>query len=90
MPDSVIKRYKIELDKGLHVRTATTIVKFVAGFECKVFISKDGNEVGMDSPLSILTLGIEEGDEIQVRIEGKDCDKLAVEFDKLVANNFGE
>ena len=90
MQDSVIRKYKIVLEQGLHVRTATTIAKLVSGFSCKVTISKDGNEVGLDSPLSILTLGIEFGDEIFVNIEGPGCENLAGDFDKLVENNFGE
>lgn len=72
------------------MRTALTILKLVENFESRVFIRKGGEEVGIDSPLGILALGIEQGDEIEVRFVGPDREKLSEEFDKLVENNFGE
>jgi len=90
LPDAVTKKYKITLAAGIHVRTAATIAKLVGGFKSKVFIKKGEEEAGMDSPLGILALGIEEGDEIEVLIKGPDCEALADAFDKLVNDNFGE
>ncbi len=90
MEDFIIKKYKIALQSGIHVRTALTILKLVENFESRVFIRKGGEEVGIDSPLGILALGIEQGDEIEVRFVGPDREKLSEEFDKLVENNFGE
>jgi len=72
------------------VRTALTISKLAEKFKSKLFISKDGEEVAVDSPLGLLTLGIVEGNEISVRVEGADSLELARAFDKLVDDNFGE
>ena len=90
MPVAVIRKYKIMLEAGVHVRTALTIAKLVDRFKSKVFIKKGNVEAGMDSPLGILALGIVEGDEIEIRIEGPDRAALADCFDKLVNDNFGE
>jgi len=90
LPDAVTKKYKITLAAGIHVRTATTIAKLVGRFKSKVFIKKGGEEAGTDSPLGILALGIAEGDEIEVLINGPDHMALAEAFDKLVNDNFGE
>ncbi|MDO9514403.1 MAG: HPr family phosphocarrier protein [Elusimicrobiota bacterium] len=90
MQDSVIRKYVIRLDAGVHVRTALTISKLSEKFESKLFIGKDGEEISFDSPLGLLTLGISKGDEISVRIQGADSLELALAFDKLVEENFGE
>lgn len=90
MPEAITKKYKITLATGIHVRTAATIAKLVGKFKSKIFIKKGGEEAGTDSPLGILALGIEEGDEIEVLIKGPDCEALEEAFDKLVNDNFGE
>ncbi|MFH1957266.1 MAG: HPr family phosphocarrier protein [bacterium] len=90
MQGAVTKKYKIMLAAGIHVRTALTIAKLVGRFKSNVFIKKGENEAGTDSSLGILALGIEEGDEIEIRIEGPDSAALADCFDKLVNDNFGE
>lgn len=90
MPDSVIRKYVVRLEAGIHVRTALTISKLAEKFESNLFIKKNGDELAVDSPLGLLTLGISKGDEISVRIEGPDSLELARAFDKLVDENFGE
>ena len=90
MQNTVIRKYVVRLSAGLHVRTALTISKLAEKFKSKLFISKDGEEVAVDSPLGLLTLGIVEGNEISVRVEGADSLALARAFDKLVDDNFGE
>jgi len=90
LPGAVTKKYKIMLETGVHVRTALTIMKLVGKFKSKVFIKRGDNEASTDSSLGILALGIEEGDEIEIRIEGPDGAALAEHFDKLVNDNFGE
>ena len=90
MQDSIIKKYRINLEAGVHVRTAMTIIKLVGKYKSAVIIEKDGRSADADSPLSILTLGIALGDEIKVEFTGVDSLALAEEFDKLAENNFGE
>lgn len=90
MQNTVNRKYIIRISAGVHVRTALTIAKLAEKFKSKLFIAKDGQEVVFDSPLGLLTLGIIEGDEILVRMEGPDALELALAFDKLVDDNFGE
>ncbi len=90
MQDTVVRKYTIRISAGVHVRTALTISKLAEKFKSKLFIAKDGQEIVFDSPLGLLTLGIVEGDEISVRMEGPDSLELALAFDKLVDDNFGE
>ncbi|MCD6423786.1 MAG: HPr family phosphocarrier protein [Elusimicrobia bacterium] len=88
--NEVRRKYIIKLEDGFHVRTGVTIQNFLKNYRSNVYIRKGDIEVKVDSPLSILTLGIAKGDEIEVKFEGEDALKMAQDFDKLVENNFYE
>ena len=91
MQDLVVRKYKIKLPTGIHVRTASTIVKLVGNYKCRVFIKKGSMKIAADSPIKILTLGIQEKDEVEVEFKGEDCEILARAFDEMVnEKNFNE
>ncbi|NED95406.1 HPr family phosphocarrier protein [Phytoactinopolyspora alkaliphila] len=59
---------------GLHARPAAVFVKAAAEQPTKVTIRKpDGQPVDASSILSIMTLGVEQGDEVILAAEGKDA-----------------
>ncbi|AYY11398.1 HPr family phosphocarrier protein [Actinobacteria bacterium YIM 96077] len=67
---------------GLHARPAAVFVKAAAEQPTKVTIRKpDGDPVDAASILSIMTLGVEQGDEVVLSAEGDDAD---VALDALV------
>jgi len=88
--NEVRRKYVIKLESGFHVRTGVTIQNFLNNYKGDFYIKKGDTEVKVDSPLSIIALGIAKGDEIEVKFEGKDALKMAEDFDKLVENNFYE
>jgi phosphocarrier protein HPr len=60
---------------GLHARPAAVFVKAAAEQPTKVTIRKpDGEPVDASSILSIMTLGVEQGDEVILSADGKDAD----------------
>jgi phosphocarrier protein len=65
---------------GLHARAAAKLVHTAAGFDAKVTLSRDGNEVDGKSILGLLLLSASQGAEILVRVEGSD---EAAAFDAL-------
>ncbi|HEY9411883.1 MAG TPA: HPr family phosphocarrier protein [Jiangellaceae bacterium] len=68
---------------GLHARPAAVFVKAAAEQPAKVTIRKpDGDPVDASSILSIMTLGVEQGDEVVLSAEG---DKADQSLDTLVA-----
>ena len=68
---------------GLHARPAAVFVKAAAEQPAKVTIRKpDGDPVDASSILSIMTLGVEQGDEVVLSAEG---DKADESLDTLVA-----
>lgn len=60
---------------GLHARPAAVFVKAAAEQPVKVTIRKpDGDPVDASSILSIMTLGVEQGDEVVLAAEGAKAD----------------
>jgi len=66
---------------GLHARPAGIFVQNTKGFQCSITLSKNGKQVNAKSILSVLTLGVEQGDRVVLHAEGEDAqaavDKLA-------------
>ncbi|SDT65328.1 MULTISPECIES: HPr family phosphocarrier protein [Jiangella] len=68
---------------GLHARPAAVFVKAAAEQPTKVSIRKpDGDPVDASSILSIMTLGVEQGDQVILSAEGEKADDA---LDALVA-----
>jgi phosphocarrier protein HPr len=68
---------------GLHARPAAVFVKAAAEQPTKVSIRKpDGEPVDASSILSIMTLGVEQGDQVILSAEGDKADQA---LDTLVA-----
>lgn len=68
---------------GLHARPAAVFVKAAAEQPTKVSIRKpDGEPVDASSILSIMTLGVEQGDQVVLSAEGEKADDA---LDTLVA-----
>jgi phosphocarrier protein HPr len=61
---------------GLHARPAAVFVKAAGEQPVKVTIRKaDGDPVDASSILSIMTLGVEQGDEVVLSAEGAKADQ---------------
>ncbi|WP_129664343.1 HPr family phosphocarrier protein [Phytoactinopolyspora endophytica] len=68
---------------GLHARPAAVFVKAAAEQPAKVTIRKpDGEPVDASSILSLMTLGVEQGDEVILAAEG---DRAEEALDTLIA-----
>lgn len=68
---------------GLHARPAAVFVKAAAEQPTKVTIRKpDGDPVDASSILSIMTLGVEQGDEVVLAADGDRADEA---LDALVS-----
>ncbi len=60
---------------GLHARPASLFVETANRFSSKVTIEHDGSVVDGKSVLSLLTLGLNKGSEIVLRVEGEDAEE---------------
>ncbi len=68
----VQKTVEITNPTGLHARPAAEFTKIASQIESDVFLEKDGKRVNAKSILGLLTLGISQGDKIEVITDGAD------------------
>ncbi len=78
---------------GLHARPAAEFVKTATTFPCTITVrnvSAATPAVNAKSILSVLTLGVTQGDEIEVKAEGEQAEAALQALAHLVQTNFGE
>lgn len=80
----------VEHGKGLHARPATVFVETASGFESTIRVGQVGGEESADakSSLAVMSLGVEQGDEIRLSADGPDSQAAVDRLAELVANDF--
>jgi phosphocarrier protein len=67
---------------GLHARPAALFVKAVTDSGCTVELQKGERKINAASILGVVSLGIEHGDEVVLRVDGDNADTV---LDSLAA-----
>ncbi|HVG07625.1 MAG TPA: HPr family phosphocarrier protein [Thermoanaerobaculia bacterium] len=75
---------------GLHARAAAKLVHTTGGFQSRVTIIKDGEEVDAKSILGLLLLAAAQGSHVTIRCEGQDEEEALRAISQLIANRFDE
>jgi phosphocarrier protein HPr len=75
---------------GLHARAAAKLVHAAGGFQSRVTMLKDGEEVDAKSILGILLLAAGQGSRVRIRCEGADEEEAMRAVTELIANRFDE
>jgi phosphocarrier protein len=75
---------------GLHARPATLFVQTSQKFTSDITVTFKEKTVNAKSLLSLLSLGIIQGSEININAIGDDSDDALSALSTLVAGNFGE
>ena len=81
-------KFKVVLknELGLHARPASLFVESTKKFKSKILITKDGKTVDAKSIISVLTLAVEKGDEIEITCEGEDAEEASQVLKNLLEN----
>ncbi|HBL30178.1 MAG TPA: phosphocarrier protein HPr [Acidobacteria bacterium] len=75
---------------GLHARAAAKLVHTTGGFQSRVTVEKDGEEVDAKSILGILLLAAAQGSQVTIRCDGGDEQEALRAVTDLIANRFDE
>ena len=75
---------------GLHARAAAKLVHTAGGFQSRVTVEKDGEEVDAKSILGILLMAAAQGSQVVVRADGADEHEALDAVLKLIADRFDE
>lgn len=72
---------------GLHARPAAIFVQNAKGFQCQITLSKNEKKVNAKSILSVLTLGVEQGNQVVLHAEGEDAETAVDKLATLLAGD---
>lgn len=71
----IVRKVTVKNPEGLHARPAGRLVKLLSGVRSSVTIKYRGKEINAKSVLSVMALGIDPGEEVEVIIEGEDAEE---------------
>ena len=84
------EEFTLQNETGLHARPATIFVEKAGEFKSDIKIGAKDKEVNAKSIMSVMSLGIDGGDEITLTIDGEDEDKAMEELAKLINEELPE
>ena len=80
--------YTIKSPVGLHARHAGLLVKETGRFQSEVSVSLGEKTANGKGILSLMGLGVKQGDVIAVSVEGPDEDEAALQLKAFLWTNF--
>lgn len=69
----VSRRVSVELEHGIHARPAALLAAAVKGFTADITLIAHGRQGSARSTISLMTLGVRKGDEVEIRASGTDA-----------------
>lgn len=75
---------------GLHARASAKLTKLAGGYQCEVFMSRNGRRVNAKSIMGVMMLAAGLGSEIVIETEGEDEQQAMDAIVALIADKFGE
>ena len=79
---------QLQNDEGLHARPAGILAKAASQYQSKIELKAKGVTKNAKSIMSILSLGLEKGDEIQVLADGTDESEAIQNIQNLFQTKF--
>jgi len=80
-------KYTIVDPVGFHARPAGAVAKALKAFDAKVTVFKGDKSADMTKLLKVMGLGIKQGDEITVQIDGAAEEACAAALDAFMKEN---
>jgi len=83
----ICKKTTIQNAYGIHCRPSGIISQAARGYQGKIIVrGPDGSEASPDSVLSLLSLALASGDDVEIAVDGPDeertCDEMLALFSK--------
>jgi len=75
---------------GLHARASAKLTKLAGGFQCEVFMSRNGRRVNAKSIMGVMMLAAGLGSQVEVETEGADEQQAIDAIVALIDDKFGE
>jgi phosphocarrier protein HPr len=75
---------------GLHARASAKLTKLAGGFQCDVFMTRNGRRVNAKSIMGVMMLAAGQGAEVELETSGADEAQALAAIQALVNDKFGE
>ena len=79
--------YVITDEVGIHARPAGVLVKEAKKYASKITISKEGKSADATKLMALMSMGVKQGEEVTVSVEGDDEETAAAEIEKFFKEN---
>ncbi len=79
--------YTIQDEIGLHARPAGLLVKEAKKYESAITIGCKGKSAAATKLMAIMSMGVKQGDEVTVQIDGPDEDAAAAALEIFFRDN---
>ena len=79
--------YTITDEVGIHARPAGLLVKEVKKYDSVINVTKDGKSAEAKKLMSLMGLGVKQGDTVTVSVEGGDEEAVAAKIEEFFKNN---
>ena len=79
--------YVIKDEIGLHARPAGLLVKEVKKFESAVTLSCKGKTAAAGKLITIMSMGVKQGETVTIKVEGDDEEAAAAAIQKFLTEN---
>lgn len=80
------KMITIGLSSGLEARPVAMLVQIASQFESAIYVENEGSRVNAKSIMGMMTLGMNNGDVINVSADGQDEEKAMKAIEEYLAN----
>lgn len=81
-------KYVIQDEQGIHARPAGELVKMANEFQSDIQMDKRGQKGNLKSIFGIMSLGVKQGDEITVTVDGSDEAAAVEKIEELFRKQF--
>ncbi|WP_018921656.1 phosphocarrier protein HPr [Salsuginibacillus kocurii] len=84
------KNFKITSETGIHARPATQLVNKAGQFSSDVTLEYNGKSVNLKSIMGVMSLGVGQGAEVTITVEGNDEEEAIAAIEEVVKEGLGE
>ncbi|MBP3475172.1 MAG: HPr family phosphocarrier protein [Lachnospiraceae bacterium] len=79
------KSIQIKLETGLEARPVAMLVQVASQFESTVYINSGDRKVNAKSIMGMMSLGLDNGEEVTVTADGSDEEAAVTEIEKFLS-----
>lgn len=79
------KSIQIKLETGLEARPVAMLVQVASQFESTVYINSEDKKVNAKSIMGMMSMGLDNGEEVTVSADGNDEEAAVAEIEKFLS-----